>query len=112
MAEAVKKKKERLSLRFPFVQKGVRYGEVDVPFFLTVLALLVMGIIMMFSASYAWAIAEGHDGTYYAIEQIKTGVIGLILMYVLSVKGLYQGRHRIARFLQSCNWESPRQQFV
>ena len=36
MAEAVKKKKERLSLRFPFVQKGVRYGEVDVPFFLTV----------------------------------------------------------------------------
>lgn len=85
MAEAVKKKKERLSLRFPFVQKGVRYGEVDVPFFLTVLALLVMGIIMMFSASYAWAIAEGHDGTYYAIEQIKTGVIGLILMYVLSV---------------------------
>ncbi len=85
MAEAVKKKKERLSLRFPFVQKGVRYGEVDVPFFLTVLALLVMGIIMMFSASYAWAIAEGHDGTYYAVEQIKTGVIGLILMYVLSV---------------------------
>lgn len=85
MAEAVKKKKERLSLRFPFVQKGVRYGEVDVPFFLTVLALLVMGIIMMFSASYAWAIAEGYGGTYYAVEQIKTGVIGLILMYVLSV---------------------------
>ncbi|MBO5226890.1 MAG: putative lipid II flippase FtsW [Ruminococcus sp.] len=85
MAEAVRKKKERLSLRFPFVQKGVRYGEVDVPFFLTVLALLVMGIIMMFSASYAWAIAEGYDGTYYAVEQIKTGVIGLVLMYVLSV---------------------------
>lgn len=85
MAEATRKKKERLSLRFPFVQKGVRYGEVDVPFFLTVLALLVMGIIMMFSASYAWAIAEGYEGTYYAKEQIKTGFIGLILMYVLSI---------------------------
>jgi len=85
MAEATGKKKERLKLRFPFVQKGVRYGEVDVPFFLTVLALLVMGIIMMFSASYAWAISEGYEGTYYAVAQIKTGVIGLILMYVLSI---------------------------
>ncbi|MDE6019614.1 MAG: FtsW/RodA/SpoVE family cell cycle protein [Ruminococcus sp.] len=85
MAEATRKKKERLSLRFPFVQKGVRYGEVDVPFFLTVLALLVMGIIMMFSASYAWAIAEGNEGTYYAEEQIKTGAIGLGLMYILSI---------------------------
>lgn len=85
MAEATRKKKERLRLRFPFVQRGVRYGEVDVPFFLTVLALLVMGIIMMFSASYAWAIAEGHSGTFYAEEQIKTGAIGLILMYVLSI---------------------------
>lgn len=85
MALATGKKKERLSLRFPFVQKGMRYGEVDVPFFLTVLALLVMGIIMMFSASYAWAIAEGYDGTYYAEEQIKSGAVGLILMFALSV---------------------------
>lgn len=85
MAEAVKTKKERLNLRFPFVQKGMRYGEVDVPFFLTVLALLVMGIIMMFSASYAWAIAEGLGGTYYAQRQIIMGAIGLVLMFILSV---------------------------
>lgn len=85
MAETIKNKKSRLRLRFPFVQRGVRYGEVDVPFFLIVLALLVMGIIMMFSASYAWAIAEGYSGTYYAVEQIKTGVVGLIIMYVLSI---------------------------
>lgn len=85
MAETIRGRKNRIRLRFPFVQKGVRYGEVDVPFFLIVLALLVMGIIMMFSASYAWAIAEGHSGTYYAVEQIKTGVIGLVLMYLLSV---------------------------
>ncbi|MBQ8687976.1 MAG: putative lipid II flippase FtsW [Ruminococcus sp.] len=85
MAETIKNKKNRLRLRFPFVQRGIRYGEVDVPFFLIVLTLLVMGIIMMFSASYAWAIAEGHSGTYYAVEQIKTGVAGLIIMYILSV---------------------------
>ena len=85
MAEAAKNQRRRLNLRFPFVQKGVRYGEVDVPFFLTVLALLVMGIIMMFSASYAWAIAEGYEGTYYAQKQIIMGVAGLIIMFVLSV---------------------------
>ncbi len=85
MAETIRKKRVHLRFQFPFVQRGVRYGEVDVPFFLTVLALLVMGIIMMFSASYAWAIAEGHPGTFYAVEQIKTGVIGLILMYILSI---------------------------
>lgn len=85
MAEAAKNQRRRLSLRFPFVQKGVRYGEVDVPFFLTVLALLVMGIIMMFSASYAWAIAEGFEGTYYAKKQIIMGAAGLVLMFVLSI---------------------------
>ena len=63
------KKKNRF--RFPLWQKGVRYGEVDLAFFLIVIALLVIGIIMMFSASYAWAISEGLEGSYYAKEQIK-----------------------------------------
>ncbi len=85
MAEVAKTRKQRLNLRFPFVQKGTRYGEVDVPFFLTVLALLVMGIIMMFSASYAWAIAEGLGGDYYAKRQIIMGFAGLVLMFVLSI---------------------------
>ena len=58
------KKKNRF--RFPLWQKGVRYGEVDLAFFLIVIALLVIGIIMMFSASYAWAISEGLEGSYYA----------------------------------------------
>ena len=43
------KKKNRF--RFPLWQKGVRYGEVDLAFFLIVIALLVIGIIMMFSAA-------------------------------------------------------------
>ena len=38
-------------------------GPMDLPFFLIIMVLLVMGIIMMFSAGYAWAIAEGNDGT-------------------------------------------------
>jgi cell division protein FtsW len=84
-AETMKKKKSRSRFRLPIVQRGIRYGEVDVPFFLIVLALLVMGIIMMFSASYAWAISEGLSGSYYAVSQIQTAVIGLALMFLLSI---------------------------
>ena len=57
----------------------------DLPFFLIVMVLLVIGIIMMFSASYAWAVQKGYDGTYYAEKQIKFAVIGIVLMFILSV---------------------------
>lgn len=82
-ASQAEKKKNRF--RFPLWQKGVRYGEVDLAFFLIVIALLVIGIIMMFSASYAWAIAEGLEGSYYAKEQIKMAVVGLAAMWFLSI---------------------------
>ena len=85
MAESAAVKKKKSKFRFPLWQKGVRYGEVDLAFLLIVIALLVIGIIMMFSASYAWAIAEGMDGSYYAVQQMKTAAIGLVIMYVLSV---------------------------
>lgn len=89
MEESIKadkvKHKRKSRFRFPLWQRGVRYGEVDLAFFLIVIALLVIGIIMMFSASYAWAIAEGESGSYYAKEQIKMAVIGLVAMYILSV---------------------------
>lgn len=57
----------------------------DLPFFLIVMVLLVIGIIMMFSASYAWAVQKGFEGTYYAERQIKFAVIGIVLMIILSM---------------------------
>ena len=59
-------------------------GTVDLPFFFIVIILLVMGIIMMFSASYAWAISEGSEGTYYAKRQILFAAIGLVAMFIAS----------------------------
>ncbi len=59
-------------------------GMVDLPFFFIVIILLVMGIIMMFSASYAWAISEGKAGTYYAVRQIVWAVGGIVAMFILS----------------------------
>ena len=84
MAEqtSVKSQKERW-FNLPLWQRNVRYGEVDVAFFLIVIALLVIGIIMMFSASYAWATAEGKSGSFYAYNQIKNAVVGLVIMFAL-----------------------------
>ena len=43
--------------------------------------LLVVGIVMMSSASYAWAYSEhGGDGLYYAKNQAKNAVIGFVAM--------------------------------
>lgn len=61
-----------------------KWGNIDIPFLCIVLVLLVIGVVMMFSASYAWAVSEGRPGTYYASKQIFFAVIGLIAMFVLS----------------------------
>ena len=51
----------------------------------TVIALLVIGILMMFSASYPAAIEDGLSGTYYATRQLIFAGVGLVLMFILSV---------------------------
>ncbi|HHX57961.1 MAG TPA: FtsW/RodA/SpoVE family cell cycle protein, partial [Clostridiales bacterium] len=70
-----------------------RYGEIDLPFFLIVMTLLVMGIVMMFSASYATAVDSGLPGSYYAAKQIKMAAVGLVAMFVLS----YIDYHKYAK---------------
>lgn len=65
------------------IYKGM--GEIDIAFFMIIMILLVMGIVMMFSASYAWAIDEGKAGSYYAQKQLMMAGAGLVAMLMLSV---------------------------
>ena len=65
-------------------QEKYAVGPMDFPFFLIVMILLVMGIIMMFSAGYAWAIAEGGTGTDYVRKQLIMAVVGLVGMFFAS----------------------------
>ncbi len=51
----------------------------------TIIALLVIGILMMFSASYPAAIQDGRSGTYYATRQLGFAAAGLVVMGVLSI---------------------------
>lgn len=61
-------------------------GVMDLSFFLIIMTLLVIGIIMMFSASYAWALNESGNvsGTGYAKKQIFMAIIGLCALVFFS----------------------------
>ncbi len=61
-----------------------RKGDMDGALFAIVIALLVIGITMMFSASYPEAVADGLDGTYYASRQLAFAGIGIVCMLLIS----------------------------
>ena len=58
-----------------------RKGDLSLSFFAYVMILLVVGIVMMSSASYAWAYSEhGGDGLFDAKNQLKNAAIGFAAM--------------------------------
>ncbi len=59
-------------------------GDVDVPFVIIVLALLVTGVLMMFSAGYFWALDEYNDANHYLRGQLQAAFPGVIIMYIIS----------------------------
>ncbi len=69
----------RKKINFRFIT-----ADIDKPFCILVLALLVFGIVMMFSASYAYALSEHGDGYYFVTKQIKSAVLGLVMMFLVS----------------------------
>ena len=60
----------------------IHVGEMDVPFLIVVLLLLSIGLIMMYSASYAWAIHDERIQSYdyYFKRQLGFAIGGLIGM--------------------------------
>lgn len=60
--------------------ENIRIGEIDIPFFFLIVVLLVFGLIMMYSASYAWAIHAGYSQDHYFKRQLGMSVIGILVM--------------------------------
>lgn len=60
-------------------------GEFDKPFFIIIIILLVLGTVMMFSASYAWGISETGDGFIYVKKQLGMAAVGMVIMFALSI---------------------------
>lgn len=77
MATSRKKKQSSFqTLWKTFVGDG-RSSDLSLSFFAYVMILLVVGLVMMSSASYAWAYSEHDgDGLFYAKSQLKNAVIG------------------------------------
>ncbi len=61
-----------------------RRGRFDMPMFTVVMILIVMGLVMMTSASYAYSYAEEGDSFAYTVRQIQGAVIGLVGMFFFS----------------------------
>ncbi len=74
-----KNKKERLPISELLIA-----GNIDIPFLITVLLLLGIGLVMMYSASYPSAYDKYEDGSYYIKRQLGFAVVGLIIMFAVS----------------------------
>ena len=65
---------------FTILFGGGRNGDMSLSFFAYVMILLVVGLVMMSSASYAWAYSDFGDGLYYAKNQAMNACIGFVAM--------------------------------
>ena len=59
-------------------------GMLDVPFLILTVLLVTIGVIMMFSASYASAYAKENSSTYYFARQGAFAVVGVAIMLFVS----------------------------
>ena len=66
------------------MEEQLARGPMDLPFLMLVVLLTGIGVIMVFSASYATAYYEGRDPTFYFFRQGLFAVAGLAIMYIVS----------------------------
>ena len=58
---------------------------VDIPLVLTVVALLVFGLIMLYSASFDFSYNEYGSSTYMFIRQVRWVSLGIVVVFLLSL---------------------------
>lgn len=61
-----------------------RRGKIDIPFLVITLVLLTIGLVMLFSASYAYAFYNKGNSFYYIERQLLFAVMGIAAMLVVS----------------------------
>ncbi len=84
------KKRRRKKFRIVSIGNGM-----DVPFFLLVIVVLIIGLVMMFSASFPVAYFSKDSSYYFIQRQLAFAVIGVIVMIGLSFFD-YHHYHKIA----------------
>jgi len=92
---AERKQNRKLRRQQKLVPKNIKTGGVDIPFVLLLLAVTVVGLIMLFSASYTAAYYKYNDAYHFISRQTGFTVAGLVVMWFVS-KFPYQWLHRFA----------------
>lgn len=87
--EQPRQKKTKKQPKNPFDSNSgmsfmVANGGFDLPFFAATLALVTIGLIMLFSATYPYALQNEGDSYYYFKRQFVFAVLGIIVMLVVS----------------------------
>ena len=77
----VKKPKRKMTL---FGLDVLTLGGIDIPFFAIVITLLTIGLIMLFSATYPYALQKYGDSYYFIKKQILFSVLGVVIMLLIS----------------------------
>jgi len=65
--------------------KTKQLAGMDLPFFIIIMILMTFGLVMMFSASYAWGLYEAGDSFLYIRKQLILASIGVAGMLVISM---------------------------
>lgn len=78
-----RKSKEKFKIFSKLKLFSIRSG-MDIPFLFLVLTILVVGLIMMFSASYPYAFYHNHDSFFFIKRQFIFAVLGVIAMIFVS----------------------------
>ncbi len=60
------------------------YGSIDIWFLIIILVLLCIGLVMLFSASYPYALTMYGDSTYFIKRQAIFAVVGVFAMFFFS----------------------------
>lgn len=83
MIQGKKKQKEAAAAPLQPVQ-GKGRPALDPPFLIIVLTLVVFGLVMLFSASYATGLYRFGDSFHYIKDQLLFAVIGVVAMLIAS----------------------------
>ena len=78
--ESGRKKVPKKSVLSGIIQKG----KMDIGFFSLVTILLTIGLLMLFSSSYAYALAYFGDSYHFIKKQLIFAVVGFVLMLIVS----------------------------
>ncbi|MBQ8209957.1 MAG: FtsW/RodA/SpoVE family cell cycle protein [Clostridia bacterium] len=68
-----------------FIRRYLNFSGLDIAFFVIVIALLSIGLVMLYSASYPYAQTMKGDAEYFISQQIGYAVFGVVVMFIFSL---------------------------